>query len=1581
MIRHEMDEKQIAHQLLIELLVHQFAFPVKWTDTQDALLNGPDGVSRLVELGPSRVLANLAHKTLQRKLASGERPADASVEILASTTDTKALLFEYDPPELVEETPATAPSLPVVKESVAEPAPSLQAAPRLPSTPTARVPSVEDSPLSGIDVVHILVARKLKRSLAEVQTSKSIKDLCGGKSTLQNELVGELHNEFTSLPDRPEDVPLRDLSVTFDHDRGLGKTSASLVAKFVAAKMPAGFNSASIRSYLTDRWSLGPQRQTAVLLRAVAAEPPSRISSVDAAEQYWDHAVAGYGASCGINLQPRSHGSEDTGQASQLVDSSVVKQLTDSHKRMASKHYHALAEYLGEDALKLISDAEASSKLIAELQQQLDAWTSEFSTDFLAGIEPRFDANKARHFTSWWNHAREDVMRVYHSQPDPSVLTDPVAQAAFIHHVANRADPALLTLIQTLARQHTPATLPPISPALEQAVSSALTHPPFCRPHLPPTAPHTTITPSGTITTTSLPRPGTLAPNNPAAYPSYLAHLLTLNPPIPPIRIQSLTPPTTNHSHLFLSTLTTLLTAGLSFADKKILLTGAGPNSIGSELLRLLLAGGAHVIATTSRAPSAAAGYFRALYREHAGKGAKLSVVPFNQASAQDCEKLVEYVLAEGGVDAVVPFAAVSQEGVEVDGIGAASEVALRVMMVNVIRLVGAVVRGKRARGQGGVTQVVVPLSPNHGVFGGDGMYPEAKRGLESLLRRVRSEKWGEEMAVCGVEIGWTRETGLMEGNDVVAAAVEREGVLTFSAREMAANIAVVMADEFVEVCEDGPVHADFGGGLRGLENCHEVLARARKEVNLVADIARAIKAEDDRELALLGRAQPPSPVKPLKKRVSLKLGFPPLPQPDADHIIGHFVDPARTVVVVGFSELGPWGSARLRWEMESAGRLSPAGYVEMAWMMGLIKHFDGPHKDNHYVGWVDAKTGDPVEDGEMERKYGEHIKSHSGIRFIEPQAADGYNPSKKEFLQEVAVEDDLPPFETTHAAADAFRLKHGDKVFITRVEGSDNFRVQIKRGATIHVPKASPFPWGSVAGLMPTGFEPSRYGIPQDIIQQVDPVTLYTLCCVAEAFYTAGIPDPMEVFQHIHLSELGNFIGSSMGGALKTRHLYRDAYLDQEIQADTLQDTYLNTTPAWVNMLLLGAAGPIKTPVGACATGLESIDSAMESMLSGKTKMCLVGGYDDFREEESLGFAKMKATVDVAAELARGRIPSEMSRPTASSRAGFVESHGGGVQLLCRGDIALEMGLPIHAVLAGSAMAADKIGRSVPAPGQGILTFARDTDPLRHTPLCTPPPPTHDSLSSDESDYLLTTTPPAARSPPWTPLSVHPAPSRPVPHTLSSSLAAYGLTINDLTFASLHGTSTKANDLNEASVLHTQLTHLGRTPGHPVWAICQKSVTGHPKAPAAAWMLNGCLQVLATGLVPGNRNADDVDGALRKFSHLCYPTETVRLGGEGPNAFLLTSFGFGQKSGQVVGVAARYFFRGLEAGRVKGYRERAGRRQRRAEREFVKAVMEGRVVKVKGKPQWEEGGEVGVYLEGAARVGWDGGRGEYRFE
>ena len=70
--------------------------------------------------------------------------------------------------------------------------------------------------------------------------------------------------------------------------------------------------------------------------------------------------------------------------------------------------------------------------------------------------------------------------------------------------------------------------------------------------------------------------------------------------------------------------------------------------------------------------------------------------------------------------------------------------------------------------------------------------------------------------------------------------------------------------------------------------------------------------------------------------------------------------------------------------------------------------------------------------------------------------------------------------------------------------------------------------------------------------------------------------------------------------------------------------------------MLLLSSSGPIKTPVGACATAVESVEIGVDTIRTGKAKVVVVGGYDDFGEEGSFEFAQMR--VSFAIYIARPR-------------------------------------------------------------------------------------------------------------------------------------------------------------------------------------------------------------------------------------------------------------------------------------------------------------------------------------------------------
>jgi len=52
--------------------------------------------------------------------------------------------------------------------------------------------------------------------------------------------------------------------------------------------------------------------------------------------------------------------------------------------------------------------------------------------------------------------------------------------------------------------------------------------------------------------------------------------------------------------------------------------------------------------------------------------------------------------------------------------------------------------------------------------------------------------------------------------------------------------------------------------------------------------------------------------------------------------------------------------------------------------------------------------------------------------------------------------------------------------------------------------------------------------------------------------------------------------------------------------------------------------------------------------------------------------------------------------------------------------------------------------------------------------------------------------------------------------------------------------------------------------------------------------MLLGLCQSIETGIVPGNRNADNIDAELRKFEYLMYPAKTIHTDGIRANLDLL---------------------------------------------------------------------------------------------
>ncbi|TKA65361.1 Fatty acid synthase subunit alpha, partial [Friedmanniomyces simplex] len=281
-------EQELAHTLLVELLAYQFASPVRWIETQDVIL-GEKTTERIVEIGPADTLGGMAKRTLAAKYEAYDAARSVQRQILCYNKDAKDIYYDVDP---VEDEPAAAaaPTPSAGGASASAPAAAAPVAAARPSSSAGPAAAVADAPVGAVDILRVLVAQKLKKPLADIPLSKAIKDLVGGKSTLQNEILGDLGKEFGSTPEKPEDTPLDELGASMQatFNGQLGKQSTSLIARMVSSKMPGGFNITAVRKHLETRWGLGAGRQDGVLLMALTMEPAARLGSENDGKAWLD---------------------------------------------------------------------------------------------------------------------------------------------------------------------------------------------------------------------------------------------------------------------------------------------------------------------------------------------------------------------------------------------------------------------------------------------------------------------------------------------------------------------------------------------------------------------------------------------------------------------------------------------------------------------------------------------------------------------------------------------------------------------------------------------------------------------------------------------------------------------------------------------------------------------------------------------------------------------------------------------------------------------------------------------------------------------------------------------------------------------------------------------------------------------------------------------------------------------------------------------------------------------------------------------------------------------------------------------
>ncbi|MBE7339729.1 type I polyketide synthase [Corynebacterium aurimucosum] len=888
---------------------------------------------------------------------------------------------------------------------------------------------------------------------------------------------------------------------------------------------------------------------------------------------------------------------------------------------------------------------------------------------------------------------------------------------------------------------------------------------------------------------------------------------------------------------------------GLLFADQVAVVTGGSPGSIAAELIGELLAEGATVIATTSQLSHERLEFYKELYRSRAVGAAALWAVPANLNSFADVDALVEWIATErtaivGGEsvqlkpayvpDLLFPFAAPRVAGTLAD-VGAGAETQMRLLLWSVEKLIASLSAVGADTHVGHRLHVVLPGSPNRGRFGGDGAYGEAKAALDALVNRWSSEQssWGARTSLVHAHIGWVRGTGLMGGNDPLVEQVEARGVRTFSAKEMAVQLidATASSDIRVEAAQ-APLNVDLTGGLAEAELDLAALARAARADNAGADSGDTPEAVDHAARGILGEQAPrtvkalPNVLRPMEWT-----------SPDFSGVTQSLED---MVVIVGAGELGPLGSSRTRFEAEVGGDLSAAGVLELAWSRGLISW------DERTAGWLTAE-GEELAEEDVYARFHDEVLAGIGVRRFH----DDFGPP-------LPMVDNLAPELTTIYLEKPLSFTVQDEEtarnFVDSCEGATLRRVtdpngevewQVTRpaGSSVRVPRRVAMT-RFVGGQIPEGFDPQVYGIPADMVDNLDRLALWNLVCAVEAFLSAGF-SPAELLAHIHPARVSSTQGTGMAGQEALRSLYVDKLLAQPRPNDVLQEALPNVIAAHVMQSYVGGYGQMVHPVAACATAAVSVEEGVDKLRLHKADFVVAGGIDALSIEGITGFGDMAATADSAEMAAKGIDYRFFSRANDRRRGGFVESEGGGTILLARGSFAAEMGLPVLGVVGFAESFADGAHTSIPAPGMGALSAARGGQDSR----------------------------------------------------LARSLKALGVGADDIAVVSKHDTSTNANDPNESDLHEHIAAALGRSPGNPLYVVSQKSLTGHAKGGAAAFQLVGLTQVLRSGVLPPNRSLDCVDPVLRRHPHLVWLRQPLDLRRTPPKAGLVTSLGFGHVS------------------------------------------------------------------------------------
>ncbi len=229
-------------------------------------------------------------------------------------------------------------------------------------------------------------------------------------------------------------------------------------------------------------------------------------------------------------------------------------------------------------------------------------------------------------------------------------------------------------------------------------------------------------------------------------------------------------------------------------------------------------------------------------------------------------------------------------------------------------------------------------------------------------------------------------------------------------------------------------------------------------------------------------------------------------------------------------------------------------------------------------------------------------------------------------------------------------------------------------------------------------GFEPTEYGIEKKELKKLARNTQFAIVASKMALEDAKLK-----IDETNADETGVIISSGIGG-MEIFEEQLQVMLEKgvkRISPFTIPAMIANMSSG-TTAIYLGAKGPNKTIVTACASGTHSVGEGFELIRHDRAKVMIVGGTEACITAFGMNsFANMKALST--------RNDSTASRPFSADRDGFVMGEGAGVVVLEELDYALARGAKIYAEVVGFGESCDAHHITAPVEtGEGAVRAMR---------------------------------------------------------------------------------------------------------------------------------------------------------------------------------------------------------------------------------------------------------------------------------